>query len=26
MMFGNADEHLQTLAKLGGLFGETKAA
>jgi pimeloyl-CoA dehydrogenase small subunit len=26
MMFGNADEHLQTLAKLGGLFGDTKAA
>jgi pimeloyl-CoA dehydrogenase small subunit len=26
MMFGNADEHLQTLAKLGGLFGATKAA
>jgi len=26
MMFGSADEHLQTLAKLGGLFGETKAA
>ncbi|HEY1932556.1 MAG TPA: acyl-CoA dehydrogenase family protein [Acetobacteraceae bacterium] len=26
MLFGNADEHLQTLAKLGGLFGNTKAA
>jgi pimeloyl-CoA dehydrogenase small subunit len=26
MQFGNADEHLQTLAKLGGLFGNTKAA
>jgi pimeloyl-CoA dehydrogenase small subunit len=26
MMFGNADEHLRTLAELGGLFGESKAA
>jgi pimeloyl-CoA dehydrogenase small subunit len=26
MMFGNAEAHLQTLAKLGGLFGATKAA
>jgi pimeloyl-CoA dehydrogenase small subunit len=26
MMFGSTDEHLQTLAKLGGLFGATKAA
>lgn len=26
MLFGDADAHLQTLAKLGGLFGNTKAA
>jgi pimeloyl-CoA dehydrogenase small subunit len=26
MLFGDADAHLQTLAKLGGLFGATKAA
>ncbi len=26
MLFGDADVHLQTLAKLGGLFGTTKAA
>ncbi len=26
MLFGDADAHLQTLAKLGGLFGNAKAA
>jgi alkylation response protein AidB-like acyl-CoA dehydrogenase len=26
MLYGDADAHLQTLALLGGLFGETKAA
>jgi pimeloyl-CoA dehydrogenase small subunit len=26
MLFGDADSHLRTLAKLGGLFGNTKAA
>jgi len=26
MLFGDADAHLQTLARLGGLFGNTKAA
>jgi len=26
MLFGDADAHLETLAKLGGLFGNTKAA
>jgi alkylation response protein AidB-like acyl-CoA dehydrogenase len=26
MLFGDADTHLQTLARLGGLFGTTKAA
>jgi len=26
MLFGDADAHLQTLAKLGGLFGSAKAA
>jgi len=26
MLFGDADTHLQTLAKLGGLFGNAKAA
>jgi hypothetical protein len=25
-MFGDADVHLETLARLGGLFGNTKAA
>ena len=26
MLFGDADAHLATLARLGGLFGNTKAA
>jgi hypothetical protein len=26
MLFGDADAHLQTLARLGGLFGTTKTA
>ena len=26
MLFGDADPHLAALARLGGLFGKTKAA